>query len=360
MVKHINHLYFKRKKMILTAFRGSGVREKVIYPYREDHSFDFLNVEIDLSDFENGILEIGEIMKNEFVLNYPLQRSIRTKRDQAHLQNLIAYKLDYLFLDFDDVESEETAFEIGQVMENFGYTFVLFKSRSYGKVKDGQMIFNLKGLLFVDISFDMNIIQHTLESLDSVLREEIFENFKLDTTMKNFSGYQAPLKRAVEIVAFGKGENMNQIYTNGNIDEVEEDWNFDENDDFDFKESENFHPNDFQNDNEPEFTQPVAKKVKEDPWRDFLNENLPYVIIENLRYRLGFKPLKINGNGTIQFCHPDENTRGGYYSFFDDQLVIRHPVREKNIYLEEYISDLPEYLELADIFFRLQSGEIEV
>ncbi len=317
--------------MIFTAFRGSYVKDKVIYPYREDHAFDFYNVDIDDSDFIDLILQVGVLIANEFILNYPLQRSVRTLRDQAHLQNHLVNKLDYVFLDFDNIYNEQTAHNIVEVMKNNDYKFVIYKSRSFGKIKEnGEKVFNLKGLLFVDIEFNSDIIGYVLETIDATLREEIFDEFNLDVSMKNFAGYQAPLNREADIIGWNEGSNIPRFFQN----------KFNQN---------RLSSNRIQN------SQPVHQVVyneqsSNNQFREYIQENISYEIIEELRYDLGFRPIRINENGTIQFSRVGEISSGGYYSFIDDQLVIRHPLKEKNVYLLKYLRNIPEVEDLIRRF----------
>lgn len=94
-----------------------------------------------------------------------------------------------------------------------------------------------------------------------------------------------------------------------------------------------------------------SRRVQQDPFYEFLHDNFPYNIIENLRFQLGFRPLRINRNGTVQFIHIDEVSHGGYFSYLDDQFVIRHPIPEKNVYLLNYLADTQEFAILYNRFY---------
>lgn len=281
--------------MLVTIFNSKKTKGKSpISPY-DDLTFDFKSFEVE------KITDFFRIMCDNFILNLPITKSLRTYRRKTNLKDLYPKTFDYIILDIDKVKTPKDRNEILKYFKN--YECLLGDSKSANGVDN----FNLKGILKIEpLSLD-NI---------KILVEQLAEDLKmfgdLDNSTSKMVSLNAPINK-FNILLEGKGEPYKFVY---------------------------------------------RPSYKSKDLTEILNNNfeIPKIKIENAKtidqlclqvfQQMGFEALKSNGS-CILFKHPSEmKTPGGYFWFKDSPYTMHHYNDQKTINLFAEITKLPEAKEL--------------
>lgn len=111
--------------------------------------FEFENIEV------LGMRDFASICKRHFVLNYPLARNVSTRRKASYLEHYIAPSSEYMILDFNDVQDQDSREQILQRFKVFKH--VAFKTKSC----DDLFSFNFRVVLRIAPSTRNKIARDT-------------------------------------------------------------------------------------------------------------------------------------------------------------------------------------------------------
>lgn len=136
--------------MIFTIIHSSSSNTKFPSSTLDDPLiFEFENKEV------FGMRDIANLFKKYYVLNYPLKRSVQTRRKSTFLEPLIADSSEYMVLDFNDVLDKESRDSIIQRFKIFRH--VAFKTKS----TDDLFSFNFRIVLQIPASTRSKIAKDT-------------------------------------------------------------------------------------------------------------------------------------------------------------------------------------------------------
>ena len=118
----------------VTSFKANSAGKRAFSPYN-DNTFYFKTFQVETLE---GILR--EASQN-FILNSPLNKSVRTFRRKENLVEFIDSTINYFIVDIDKIYSKETLDKVFNYFKN--YKCLLLESRSY----NGVDYFSIKGVL---------------------------------------------------------------------------------------------------------------------------------------------------------------------------------------------------------------------
>jgi len=264
--------------MYLTTFKSRTYKTKIPVPTHPEKSFEFKTFLV------KNIKEIFEIMSTEYIMSKPLSNTepIIIPRRLEFLNDYKVDTLDYLVLDIDDIKTKQDYNKIVKFFKTQKYEILLGKSRSW----DGNLNFNIKGFIKVNIPNDRRLIKEILFSF-----EELLPSCKMDVSCAGDASIQAPMNRC-DIIYYGGEETLTT-----------------------------------------ELQETITKQHNLEVYTaPFINVCLGEF------FKRGFTPLqKQNSNGTINFTHFSEvKSKGGYFWSEKIPYIMFHNNESKvlNIYKE--------------------------
>lgn len=136
--------------MIFTIVHSSSSNTKFPISTLEDPKiFEFENVE------QFRMRDIAGLFKKHYILNFPLRCSKQSSRKSTFLERYIADSSEYMILDFNDVQDQESRDQIIQRFKVFRH--VAFKTKS----SDDLFSFNFRIVLGIPRSTRSKILQDT-------------------------------------------------------------------------------------------------------------------------------------------------------------------------------------------------------
>ena len=282
--------------MQVTYFLSKVDSKVPVSPFDND-TFEFKNITF------NSLKNMYEFMQNNFILSKPLniKNSIITYKRIKNLKEFFPDKVEYLILDIDDVKEKKNFEKILNFFQEKNYNVIIGKSRSF----NSKTNFNLKGIIRVDLPNDKTILKSFLKNLNEEL-----SCCKIDLTVANDVSHQAPIKNP-GIFLFNK---TGKIVTEKDI---------------------------------------IISETK-DNIENFLklNENIEDELIEEclkIFYSKGFTPKeKFNANGSLNFKHPNERTKFGYFWFPNSPFIMHHHNKIKSFSIYNELKET----EIGKKFFR--------
>lgn len=277
----------------ITIFNGQG-NDKVPMSKNEDGTFIFITKE-----FET-LKEAANLMFQHFSLSKPINtppEGIHKKRNKSELDPYIPNKIYNIAIDLDEISNKDDYFDVIEYFQNKDYSVLLGKSKSW----DGKEVFNLKGILRVNLTNNPEIIKAALTQMQT----ELGEKCKVDLTVANTVSLQAPSKNDFIVYYQEKGKVLKE--SDIHIEEI--------------KQVIQIERPEIRYDNE------IVDKSLEIFW------SLGYSMMARTP----------NDNGSINFRHPGEKkSPGGFFWFASNPFVMNHHVKEKSVSIFQLIKDTPE------------------
>lgn len=283
--------------MIEVTVFGSDSKGKVpVSPYA-DSTFHFQTKKY--TNLTEAFLE----MSTSFTMSKPFScddvRLLRRKKNMAQ------YKLDRITniaIDIDEITTKVDYLKVIKYFTAQDYQVILGKSRRW----DGEEIFNIKGLMVVDL---LNEPKHIKNAL-SILQKDLGRNVKVDMSVGDTVSYQAPTTRNDVIYQNDKGitvlndERATLVAANLKSEKISKS------------------------------TTALLSDVSFT--KDIVDLSL------DLFRQLGFTMYssKINDNGSINFSHGHEvNSPGGYFWFGTNPFLMHHNNTERTVNIFGYVKD---------------------
>lgn len=283
--------------MIEITVLGSDSKGKVpISPYA-DSTFHFSTASY--SNLKDAFLE----MSTSFTMSKPFScNDIRLFRRKV---NMLPYKLERIkniAIDIDEITTKVDYLKTIKYFTEKDYMVILGKSRRW----DGKEIFNIKGLMVVDL---LNEPKHIKNAL-SILQRDLGHNVKIDMSVGDTVSYQAPTTRC------------DVIYSNEN-------------------------GTDILDDEKATLVAANQKTEKISKSTSALLENVSFSndIVDlslDLFGQLGFEMMsnRVNANSSINFKHGHEvKSVGGYFWFRSNPFLMHHNNTERTVNIFGYVKD---------------------
>ena len=290
-------------KIQLTLFNAkeSNTKAKVAVSKYKDESFTFVTVEFP------SLATAYQYITNEFVLSQPLNLNINEPtslvRDKVSLTPYKYPRLKNIILDLDKIHTVEDYEDTIEYFKNKKYSCILGKSRSW----NGKDVFNMKGIIRIDIENEEEVIEAVLTQL----QVELGDKCKIDQSMKQVASYQAPTHSKMMVYTHENGKKLTSedIY----IKDVKE----------------------------------ILNKAKKNKEREVLDITYNNEIIDEcikIFYSMGYTPIRgsLQEDGAINFQHPIEKKSIGSFFWFSSQpMVMNHPNKSRTISIFNVIKDTP-------------------
>ena len=278
----------------LTIF-GSDSKGKVpVSPY-SDNTFDFCT-----NSFKT-LREAYKEMSENFTMSKPLNLD-RTRRLLRRKNDVLAYKreqIKILAIDIDEITDESSYKKVLDYFSKKDYPVILGKSRRW----NGSDIFNIKGIMKVDLKNEPRHIKNAL----SILQTDLGKSVKIDMSVGDTVSYQAPTTKNFVIYVNEDGKYLlddnkaTLVAANNKTNAISTS------------------------------TSALLKNVK-------FTQDITNTSLEVFR-SLGFVMLdKFNDNGSINFRHGNEvNSPGGYFWWNNSPFMMHHNNKDRSVNIFGYI-----------------------
>ena len=285
--------------MKFTIFGSDYTNSRVPKSPFNDLTYIFKTIEFDLKD-------ALKYMSSHFILNrsYTIDQE-RLRKTKKDLSRYLDDTFDTVILDIDNVETEYAMNMVLNWFKEKDYSVILGPSRGY----NGEDKFTLKGVIEAKGNNNRTSIRAILEEI----QKGLFGYCKIDLNAINEGAFQAPTYNE-EIFLFNKGKYIPEAFL---IEEVKE------------------------------------YKI------DVSNEKVLDICINHFRM-LGFSVSSINEEkGLLQFQHPNEKTKNGYFLFINNPFYMHHFNESKSFNI---FNDLKENQVVKDYIehYHFQKREMEL
>ena len=266
--------------MLITTFTSKATKGLLpLSPY-DDLTFDFKTYSV------NNLKSMFRIMVNNFTLNIPINKDLRTFRRKTSLKQYCNDFYDYIILDIGDVKNNSNKIEILKYFKK--YNCIIGESRSCNNVDN----FNMKGILQIK-SVNYTNFKLLIQNIQDDLKNFCF----VDNAVTRIASYSAPLGR-FNVVLESNGQPYQFVYR------------------------PNYHSSSLNKILDGDFSIPKVDASEVNSLEDFCLKTF---------LEMKFEPLKQNGKCII-FKHPSEvKSSGGYFWFKDSPFIMHHYNAQKSI-----------------------------
>lgn len=290
-------------KHYITVFNALKTNYKIAISPWDDKTFTFTTYEI--SEFENE--KLFNTLVSNWTLNIPLEKlkePTRTYRRKTHLEQFYGEKITYLVLDIDEVKTKKDRDNILDYFSKF--KCILGESKSY----NGTDNFNMKGILFIN-PIPVDNIKQAISNLHFDLKDWC----EIDECVGRKASLNAPIQK--NKILLNKDRYLYECKFDKHITSIEDSY-------VDVKE------------NKIDLDNIGGETIEE------------YCI--NIFKSVGFIPMKVNDNGSLQFKHPSEiKSLGGYFWFGKSPFTMHHNNSTKTVNIYEMIRKTEKGRELLKV-----------
>lgn len=275
----------------MSVFTSDFTSSKIPRSPYGDKTFDFETVECTLR-------ESLVVLKNNFTLNrnYTFPKTTRIRRTKKDLAKYMDERLSYIILDFDCVKTEYARNKILSKLREMDYRYVIGTSRSNNGIDN----FNMKGVMEVS---GLN----TKASVAFILQEiktHMFRYCKVDISASNPAAYQAPTIMGEEL-DYNEGSYIPHCELEASPKSV------------------------------------VVMEGSEN------HQKTVEICLEHFSSN-GFVIKSSKGDGVINFEHPSENTKGGWFMYINNPFVMHHFNRSRSFNIFNEVRDRKVVQEYTD------------
>ncbi len=289
----------------VTVFNAQRSNNKNAWSPYYDKTFIFTTYKIDKYDNTR----MFNILVSYWTLNIPLEKvtePIRTYRRKENLLPFLGTKITYFVLDIDKVNSLEHQEKILKYFSNF--KCILGESTSY----DGKLNFNMKGILFIE-PININDAKAAISNLNYDLKEWC----DIDEAVVRIATLNAPIGK--NKVLLNKDKYLFKCVFNLRINKVEDNY------------------------------VNIEKKQTKIDISKITSKTLEEYCI-SIYKSMGFEPMAMRNNGSIQFKHPSEKkSLGSYYWFTNSPYTMHHFNSTRSINIYDAVRKTPQGKELLNI-----------
>lgn len=248
------------------------------------------------------------ILVSYWTLNIPLEKisePIRTYRRKENLEPFLGEKITYFILDIDKVNTLENS---EKILEYFSkYKCIIGQSKSF----DNKTNFNMKGILFIE-PIDIKDAKSAISNLNYDLKEWC----DIDEAVARIASLNAPIGK--NKILLNKDKVLYKCEFETRINKVENGY------------------------------VSIEKKQTKIDINNITGDNLEEFCI-NIFKSMGFEPMKINDNSSIQFKHPtEEKSIGGYFWFSNSPYTMHHFNSTRSINIYDAVRKTPRGKELLN------------
>lgn len=284
----------------LTIF-GSDSKGKIpVSPYL-DNTFDFYTQQFKSLKEAFNEMSTSFVMSKAYVFPHT-KRLLRRKKDMMPYKNDRAI---LLAIDIDEITTKVDYLKVLDYFKKEDYTVILGKSRRW----NGEDIFNIKGLMVVDLKNEPKHIKNAL----SILQKDLGTHIKIDMSVGDTISYQAPMHRFDIIYTNERGTNI--------LDDAKAT----------LVEANNK-------------TDKIAHSTTSLLANVIFSKDMTDLSLQIFNH-LGFRMIqhKVNDNGSINFTHGSEvNSPGGYFWFSSNPFLMHHNNVEKTVNIFGYVKETKE------------------
>jgi len=289
----------------VTVFNAQKSNEKNAWSPYYDKTFIFRTYKID--EYDN--IGLFNILVSYWTLNIPLEKltePARMYRRKENLQHFLGEKLTYFVLDIDKVKTLENK---RKILEYFSsYKCILGESKSY----DNKTNFNMKGILFIE-PIDIKDAKSAISNLNYDLKEWC----DIDEAVVRIASLNAPIGK--NKILLNKDKILFKCEFENRINKVKDGY------------------------------VDIEKKQTKINIDNISGDNIEEFCI-NIYKSMGFEPMKVNDNGSIQFKHPTEaKSIGGYFWFSNSPYTMHHFNSTRSINIYDAVRKSPIGKELLNV-----------
>lgn len=289
----------------VTVFNAQRSNDKNAWSPYYDKTFIFKTYKID--EYDN--LGMFNILVSYWTLNVPLEKitePIRTFRRKENLSPFLGTKLTYFVLDIDKVYTLKHKEKILEYFSEF--KCILGESTSH----DNKTNFNMKGILFIE-PIDIGDAKAAISNLNYDLKEWC----DIDEAVVRIASLNAPIGK--NKVLLNKDKYLFKCTFETRINKVEDGY------------------------------VNIEKKSTKIDINNITGETLEEFCI-NIYKSMGFEPMSMRDNGSIQFKHPTEKKSvGGYYWFNNSPYTMHHFNSTRSINIYDAVRKSPQGKELLNV-----------
>jgi len=289
----------------ITVFNAQRTNDKHAWSPYYDKTFVFKTYKIDTYD------NVGmyDILVSYWVLNIPLEKitePIRTFRRKEALEPFLCDKVTYFILDIDKVKTKEHK---DKIIEYFSsYKCIIGESKSY----DDTTNFNMKGILFLE-PIDLKDAKSAISNLNHDLKDYC----EIDEAVVRIASLNAPIGK--NKILLNKDKILYRCSFETRINKVQDGYI------------------------------DVDKNKTKIDIHNITGANIEEYCI-NVFKSIGFEPMKLQDNDSIQFKHPTEKKSiGGYFWFSNSPYTMHHYNSTRSINIFEVVKGSPRGKELLNI-----------
>ena len=284
----------------VTSFKANSAGKRAFSPYN-DNTFDFKTFQVDSLE---GILR--EASQN-FILNIPLNKSIRTFRRKENLLKCIDNTINYFIVDVDKIYTKETLNKVLNYFKN--YKCILLESRSY----NGVDYFSIKGVL--ECNLELKHLKYAIQKI----HYDLIDLADFDQSVSRIGTLNAPIGKFNVLLDNSSCKNIIRFSDISVLPKKVS------------AITDNFAFNEINLDNLDT--------------SDISTVDDLCLKVFNI---LGFKAISTNSDNSISFSHPSEvKTPGGYFWFRNSPYTMHHFNKSKTINIFKLVKNSNKFKELA-------------
>jgi len=255
------------KLINLTVFTSDFTKSKIPNSPFGDKTFEFETVSC---SFRESI----DIMRENFILNrcYDIPENTRLRRTKKDLFNYKEASLSLVVLDFDEIGSLYSRKKVIHKLKEMDLYFVLGTSRSNNDIDN----FNMKGVMLATGTNNRVSVTAILQELKS----ELHRYCKVDLSAANDAAFQAPTLTGKELV-FHEGKYI------------------------------------------PHYELVDAPKTHIDSSGTHAHQRTIDICLDHFK-NLGYQLTAQTDDGILNFEHPQESTKGGWFLYLNNPFTMHH------------------------------------
>ena len=284
----------------VTSFKANSAGKRAFSPYN-DNTFDFKTFQVETLE---GILR--EASQN-FILNIPLNKSVRTFRRKENLSKYIDNTINYFIVDVDKIYTKETLNKVLNYFKN--YKCILLESRSY----NGVDYFSIKGVL--ECNLELKHLKYAIQKI----HYDLIDLADFDQSVSRIGTLNAPIGKFNVLLDNSSCKNIIRFSDISVLPKK------------------------------------VSAITDEFAFNEINLDNLDtsdISTVDDLCLKvfsiLGFKAISTNSDNSISFSHPSEvKTPGGYFWFRNSPYTMHHFNKSKTVNIFKLVKNSNKFKELV-------------
>lgn len=284
----------------VTSFKANSAGKRAFSPYN-DNTFNFQTFQVDSLE---GILR--EASQN-FILNIPLNKSVRTYRRKENLSAYIDNVINYFIVDVDKIYSKDTLNKVLNYFKN--YKCILLESRSY----NGVDYFSIKGVL--ECNLELKHLKYAIQKI----HYDLIDLADFDQSVSRIGTLNAPIGKFNVLLDNSDCKNIIRF---SDISVL------------------------------PQKVGTISESVSFNNINFDDLDTADVTTVDDLCLKvfniLGFKAISTNSDNSISFSHPSEvKTPGGYFWFRNSPYTMHHFNKSKAVNIFKLIKNSNKFKELS-------------